>query len=292
VIDVGIGFPSMFPDVGRDVLVEWASRADDAGFASLSTGERIAFSNHDVLVTMAMAAAVTERIRLMTTVLSTPLHNTTRLGKQAASLDVLTRGRFVLGLGISERPDDFLAAGVPYEGRAEQFEHQLAVLRRIWAGEPPVAGSPPVGPPPSTRGGPQLLVGAFTPRALRRAGRLADGLIGFDFSAEPGRQRDAYADVRAAWEEAGRPGRPRFVAGTYFALGNDAPERAEQWIREYYGYLPRPTQDWFVRALGTTSDDGVRRAIDDFAEAGADEVYFSPMIPELDQVDRLASLLE
>lgn len=290
-IDVGIGIPSMFPNVQRELLLEWARRADQAGFSSLSTGERVAFGNHDLLVTMAMVGAVTERVRLMTTVLAAPLHRTTMLAKQAASLDVLTHGRLVLGLGISERPDDFAAAGVPYADRGAHFEEQLHALRRVWAGEPVAEGVPPVGPAPLTPTGPTVLVGAFAPKALRRAGRLADGLASFHFSSEPSLQREAYDVVLDAWNEAGRPGRPRFVAGTYFALGPDAPARAEAWIRTYYGYLPRKTQDGFVRSVTTTTDDEVRRAIERFAQAGADEIYFSPMVPELDQVDRLAALL-
>lgn len=291
-IDVGVGIPSMFPDLGRDELLGWAQRADAAGFASLSTGERIAFGNHDLMITMAMAAAVTERIRLMTTVLALPLHREVVIAKQAASLDVLSNGRFVLGLGVSERPDDFTAAGADYHDRGARFEEQLKTLRTVWAGEPPVADAPPVGPWPRTPGGPQVLVGAFTPKALERAGRLADGFAGFHFSPEPSLQREQYDVVVRAWEEAGREGRPHFAAGTYFALGPDAPARAEAWIREYYGYLPKETQDWMFGALTTTSEDGVRKAIQGYAEAGADEVYFSPMIPELDQVDRLAALLE
>ena len=290
-VDVGVGIPSMFPNVQREVLLEWARRADASGLASLSTGERIAFDNHDLLVTMATVGAVTERIRLMTTVLAAPLHRTPMLAKQAASIDRLTNGRFVLGLGISERPDDFAAAGVPYEGRGARFEEQLVELRRIWAGEAPAPGVPAVGPQPVTAGGPKILVGAFAPPALERAGRLSDGLASFHFSPDPALQREPYDAVVAAWDAAGRSGRPHWAAGTYFALGPDAPARAERWLRTYYGYLPAETQDWFVQAVTTTTDDGVRKAIEDYAEAGADEVYFSPMIPEVDQVDRLAALL-
>jgi alkanesulfonate monooxygenase SsuD/methylene tetrahydromethanopterin reductase-like flavin-dependent oxidoreductase (luciferase family) len=285
VIDVGIGIPSMFSDMGRELLLAWARRADDAGFSSLSTGERIAFDNHDVIVSLAMVAAVTERIRLMPTVLATPLHRTTLLAKQAATIDVLTHGRLVLGLGISERPADFAAVGVEYSGRGRVFEDQLNELRRTWAGETGV------GPVPVTEGGPPVLVGAFSSTALERAGRLSDGLLSFAFAPDPVFQREPFEAVLTSWKAAQRPGRPRWVAGTYFALGPDAPARAEDWLRRYYGYLPKATQDLFVQSVVTTSEAEIRRCIERFAEAGADEVYFSPMIPEVDQVDRLAALL-
>jgi alkanesulfonate monooxygenase SsuD/methylene tetrahydromethanopterin reductase-like flavin-dependent oxidoreductase (luciferase family) len=290
-IELGIGFPSMFPDVTGEQLLSWAQRADEAGFSSLSSGERVAFGNHDLLMTMAAAGAVTRRIRLMTTVLAAPLHNATMLAKQAASLDRMTGGRFVLGVGISERPDDFAAAGIPYAGRGAVFEQQLVQMQRIWRGEQPYPGVPGVGPVPATAGGPQLLVGAFAPKALARAGRLADGLISFHFTPEPSVQREAYDQVVDAWQVAQRPGRPYWAAGTYFALGPDAPAKAEQWLRNYYGYLSQETQDWFVQSVTTTSPGAIRKTIDTFAEAGADEIYFSPMIPDVDQVDRLAELL-
>ena len=290
-IDVGIGMPTMYPDLARDDLLDWITRADRAGFSSLSTGERIAFGNQDLIVTMAAAAAITTRIRLMPTVLALPLHNEVMLAKQVASLDVLSGGRFVLGVGVSERPDDFAALGADYRGRGARFEQQLETVRRIWSQEPPSDGLPPVGPVPRTPGGPPIVVGAFAPKALERAGRLADGFAGFSFTADPGDQRRQYDQVVAAWNAAERPGRPTFIAGTYFALGPHGPERAASWIQEYYGYLPAERRRAFTEAVTTTSEDGVRKAIDDFGEAGADEVYFSPMIPEVDQVDRLAALV-
>jgi alkanesulfonate monooxygenase SsuD/methylene tetrahydromethanopterin reductase-like flavin-dependent oxidoreductase (luciferase family) len=280
----------MFPDLGRDVLLEWMIEADQAGFSSLSAGERIAFGNHDLVVTMAAAAAVTSRIRLMSTVLSLPLHNEVFIAKQAASLDVLSCGRFVLGVGVSERPDDFAALGAEYRDRGARFERQLQCVRRVWSQECGDRGAR-VGPVPTTPGGPPILIGAFAPKALERVGRLADGFLGFSFTPDPSDQMRQYGQVLRSWEESGRSGRPRFAAGTYFALGPEAPERASEWIKNYYGYLPDETQRAFIDAVSTTSEDGIRKAIHDFGEAGADEVYFSPMIPELDQVDRLAELI-
>jgi alkanesulfonate monooxygenase SsuD/methylene tetrahydromethanopterin reductase-like flavin-dependent oxidoreductase (luciferase family) len=289
-IEVGIGIPSMFSEVSGDLLLKWITRADVVGFSSLSTGERITFGNLDLLVTMAAAAAVTDRIRLMPTVLALPLHNEVLLAKQAASLDVLSSGRFVLGVGVSERPDDFAALGREYRGRGDRFEEQLKTVRKVWAQEP-IGTQAPIGPVPFTPGGPPIMIGAFAPRALDRAGRLGDGFLGFSFTSDPADQVRQYDQVLKSWRDNDRPGRPRFAAGTYFALGPDGPARAVEWIEKYYGYLPDETRQSFIASVSTTTPEGVRDAIRRFEDAGADEVYFSPMIPELDQVDHLAEVM-
>ncbi|MFN8026098.1 MAG: LLM class flavin-dependent oxidoreductase, partial [Acidimicrobiia bacterium] len=118
-----------------------------------------------------------------------------------------------------------------------------------------------------------------------------DGFLGFSFTADPTPQLDQYRQVVASWQAAGRPGRPRFAAGTYFALGPDGPDRAVEWIERYYGYLPEPTRRAFASGITTTTTAGVREAIRRFQDAGADEVYFSPMIPEPRQVDHLAEVV-
>src|ERR687885_1329502 len=132
-MDIGIGRPNAVAGVDRAGIVEWARRAEAAGFASLGTLDRIVYGNYESLIALAAAAAVTERIRLATDILIAPLRsNTALLAKQAATLDHLSGGRLVLGLAPGGRPDDYEVSGVGFSRRGRIFDAQLEELTRLW----------------------------------------------------------------------------------------------------------------------------------------------------------------
>jgi alkanesulfonate monooxygenase SsuD/methylene tetrahydromethanopterin reductase-like flavin-dependent oxidoreductase (luciferase family) len=148
-MDVGIGLPNAVPDTEGRTLVDWARRADEAGFSTLGTIGRLVYPNYEELIALTAAAAVTSRIRLTTSILLAPLHSNTALfAKQAASLDRISGGRLVLGLGIGGREDDFAASGLTMAGRGRRFDEQLIEMQRIWAGEGR-GDIGPIGPPPA-----------------------------------------------------------------------------------------------------------------------------------------------
>jgi alkanesulfonate monooxygenase SsuD/methylene tetrahydromethanopterin reductase-like flavin-dependent oxidoreductase (luciferase family) len=288
-VEVGIGYPGMFAGVDRELLLSWAVRAEEAGFFSLSTGERVAYGNVDQLVTMAMAGAVTSRIKLMTTVTLPALHSPGVLAKQAATLDVLTNGRFTLGVGVGVRPDDFEVAAVPFSRRGVLMERHLELLRRMWSGEPD-HGEPQIGPVPHTCGGPKVLIGPGSIRAARRVA-LADGIVTFGLGPDPTVQRTLFEAGRDAWRRAGRAGTPYFAAGAWFALGPKAKEKSLCYLRDYYSFMAEPAFDGLVGAMTLVDENNAPETIARFADAGVDELYLTPLVAELDQVDRLADLV-
>lgn len=286
-MEIGIGLPATIPGVKGQLVLDWARRADAGPFSSLGVLDRIVFPNYEPLTTLAAAAAVTQRVRLMTTVLLTTLRNAGVLAKEAATIDVLSNGRLTLGLGIGAREDDFRAAPAPFRNRGKHFEEELALMKRIWSGEAVDDGVGSVGPPPVQQGGPELLIGGYTPAAVQRVGRWGDGFIAG--GAGPEVALRLYRIAEETWKATGRTGKPRFVTCMYFGLGPDAAERAGVYIRAYYGFMGQAAEQR-ARAIPSTTDE-VKQAIESFIDIGADELILWPCIPDLEQVDLAAELI-
>src|SRR5436305_5284908 len=204
-MDVGIRLPNAVRGVDRAGIVDWAQRAERAGFSTLGTIDRLVYPNYEPLIALAAAAAVTDRIRLTTDILIAPLRpNAALLAKQAATIDALSGGRLTLGLAVGGREDDFQAGGVDFRARGRIFERQLDEMTAVWRGERGI------GPAPASDGRPTLLIGGYTNSAHRRAARYGDGWT------QGGGTPDAFAEgveqLNAQWWSAGRQGKPQAVA--------------------------------------------------------------------------------
>jgi alkanesulfonate monooxygenase SsuD/methylene tetrahydromethanopterin reductase-like flavin-dependent oxidoreductase (luciferase family) len=284
-VKVGIGLPTTIPGVQRGEVLDWARRADAAGFSTLGTLDRLVYPNHEPLVALGAAAAVTERIGLMTAVLLVPWRqNALLVAKQAATVHALSEGRLSLGVGLGSRDDDYEASGVPTKGRGRRFDEMLDRIRRTWAGEElGYAGG--VGPDVS-EDQPDLIVGGTADAAFRRAARYGDGwMLG---GGAPDRFPELAEKLNAAWAEEGRDGEPRRMALTYFALGSDPEGDTERSIGHYYSFAPEYASA--VVAGTAKGEDGVRERLDQFREAGVDEVVMFPASPDPEQVDLLAAV--
>ena len=286
-MEVGIGLPSTIPGTGRDQMLEWARRADARGFSTLGTIDRIVYPCHEPLIALAAAAAVTERIRLATTILLAPTRaNGALLAKQAATLDVLSGGRLVLGVAVGRRDDDFRACGVDFHARGRILDEMLDLCARIWDGEEfGAAGG--IGPPP-VGGRPALMLGGWARAAFTRAARHGDGWTGGNCTLEE--LAHGTARLRAAWEAAGREGAPRTMVQPYYALGDHAEHAVASCLGDYYGSEGAYTDAIVARAA--TDAETVRENVRAFAEAGCDELIFFPCDPDPDQVDLLADALQ
>jgi alkanesulfonate monooxygenase SsuD/methylene tetrahydromethanopterin reductase-like flavin-dependent oxidoreductase (luciferase family) len=282
-VRIGIGLPNTTLDVPGRLLVDWASRAEDRGFSSLATLDRFAYPSYDSLTALTAAAAVTDRIGLLTNILLEPAYSPVLLARVSASLDQVSEGRLTLGLGVGGRADDYQIAGRSFADRGARFDADLELLHRAWAGEP-VAGSPfPVGPP-TTRGRVPLLIGGQPKLAAPRAVRWGAGwTLG---GAPPEMAGGAIQGLKAAWEEAGGVGQPRTVALSYFSLGEEHTKESLHNLRTYYGFVG----DWAegVASGAPRTPEAVRARAAAFRDLGVDELIFDPTVADLDQVDRLA----
>jgi alkanesulfonate monooxygenase SsuD/methylene tetrahydromethanopterin reductase-like flavin-dependent oxidoreductase (luciferase family) len=284
-MDIGVGLPNTVPGTEGTALTGWAAHAEQAGFSTLGTIGRLVYDGYEELVALAAASAVTSRIRLTTSVLLAPLHrNPVLLAKQAASLDRLSGGRFVLGLGLGGRGDDYTVSGVDMAGRGQRFDAQLETMRRVWRGEERgEAGA--VGPAPVHEGGPELILGGSAPASFRRVARVADGWI--MGGGTPQMFAQAAHAVDAAWLEAGREGRPRKLSLAYFALGNGARQQADSYLHHYYGWLGEETAGQ-IASVAAVSEDAVAEYAAAFGDAGCDELIFVPTAADPKQIDQLA----
>src|SRR5262245_33792317 len=140
--------PTMVPGLGRDDVLAWCERIDAGSFATLAAGERITFPNQECLVMLSAAAALTRRVRIFATVFVLPMHDPVWLAKQVATLDGLSGGRCVLGVGAGAREEDYRSVGARFAGRHARMAEAVASMRRIWQGEPAFVGAQPVGPAP------------------------------------------------------------------------------------------------------------------------------------------------
>ena len=282
-MQIGIGLPNTVLDVPGRLLVGWARQAEERGFSSLATIDRIAYPSYDSLTALTAAAAVTDRIGLLTNLLLEPLYNPVLLAKVTACLDQISTGRLTLGLGVGGRPDDFQLAGRSISDRGRRFDTDLELLHQAWAGQP-VAGSQfPVGPP-TTRGRIPLLIGGQPRLAAPRAARWGAGFtIG---GAPPEMAAGAIQEFKAAWEQAGGTGKPRIVALTYFSLGEEHTDESLRNLRTYYGFLG----DWAegIASGAPRTPTAVQDTATAFEKLGVDELIFDPTVATLDQVDRLA----
>jgi probable F420-dependent oxidoreductase len=196
-IQVGFGAPVSGAWATPQNLAAFAQRAEQAGYASLwsfqrllipagmaTTMEPVYHRVLDPMAVLAYAAAVTSRIRLGVAVINAPFVSPGYLAKQAASLDVLSQGRHDLGLGIGWQEEEFTLTGAAMARRGPRTAEYIKVLRTLWSdssagfdGEfyqvPPGDQSPK----PVQAGGPPVLLGGMARPALERVGRVADGWV-------------------------------------------------------------------------------------------------------------------
>src|SRR5947209_2184028 len=200
---VGVGLPNGIPGTQGQLIIEWARRADQGLFTSLGVVDRLIYDSYEPLTTLAVAAAVTSRVQLVTTIVIGPLHSDALLAKAAASLDALSAGRLVLGLAVGARKEDYDAAGIDYSSRGKRLSEQLAALRSLWE-------DGTIGPHTASTNGPKLLVGGLSDQSVARVARYADGYV---HGGGPPHTFARTADkVRAAWIDAGRLGKPQLWA--------------------------------------------------------------------------------
>jgi probable F420-dependent oxidoreductase len=288
-----LGMPAdsgFYPRVARQV--------DGAGFDLLFVGDHLfpTGENPDALALLAGLATVTEHVRLGTSVLLLPLRDPVVVAKQAATVDLLSGGRLILGVGVGgEFEWEWAAAGVSTSGRGARTDEYLALLAQLWTGEPVDHAGPlrPVtgvkgSPRPVQPGGPPIWVGGRSDAALDRAARH-DGWCAYAVSPRRLHESiDRIAAVRGDLDDFR-------VSSVLFTSVDHDEQRARDTAASVLGSRYRQDFDRFLDAFCAVGSPGrVADRIAEFRAAGVDDVLLAPQVPaEMfeQQVDLLAEVI-
>ncbi|MFI0901382.1 LLM class flavin-dependent oxidoreductase [Streptomyces sp. NPDC020983] len=309
-VRLGVFVPSTAAQWGpgtdpREVLA-FGVRAERAGFDSLWVTDSLLTPRLEALSTLAALAAVTERVTLGTGALLPALRTPVQAAQTIASVDLLSGGRLVLGVGAGF-PGRFgqpvyAMAGTPWPRRFRRLDETVELWRRLWAGDGPVTYHGEVlrfdDVAPGTRtfrpGGPPVWLGGATPAALARTGRLYDGWL--PYPPDPADYGAGLAAVRASAARAGRgaaPFSPALFVNVLLTGAADGGQAAlEAYARATYG-LPL-AQMASIQALAAGTPEAVVDTLGRYVAQGARHLVLRPAVPDMaalpGQLEGLAAL--
>jgi probable F420-dependent oxidoreductase len=288
---IGLSIPGTAPDARPTTTVDFARRAEAAGAHSVWATERIVDATPDVFVTLGAIAASTSQVLIGTCVVLGVLRPPLLLAKAATSVDVLSGGRLILGLGVGRRADDFAATEVPLHERGSRMNETVDICKLAWSGAPvKYAGrhhSIDIGPMrqmPVQRPHPPVWFGGGADAVLRRTARIGQGFIASTSSGVDG-FRSQLAKIHQYCVEIGRdPAEITPAALAYASVATDR-ETAREAMRQHLlrSFGPERLNRGLGPLVGTP--DAVVRGANAYFEAGADLLIISSVSAEPRHLD-------
>ncbi|GBD13186.1 F420-dependent glucose-6-phosphate dehydrogenase [bacterium HR24] len=281
-VKFGVVMPWAGPDLS---LVE---KLESLGYDSVWTSEHMFFygPTMDAFTVLAAYAARTRRLLLGTAVTLLPLRPAAVVAKEATSVDILSGGRLVLGVGVGgEYPKEFVACGVPVQERGARANEAIRILKRLWREDNVTyegrfwrLEGVTLQPKPVQPGGPPIWVAGRSEAAMRRAGRLGDGYVPYLFSPE--RFRDGWSKVRQYAREAGRDPDAIVPALYQFIAPADSYEEGKAAaVADLSRRYNQPFENIVDRyVVMGTPQDCIRR-LEQFVEAGVRHFQLVPIGP-------------
>jgi alkanesulfonate monooxygenase SsuD/methylene tetrahydromethanopterin reductase-like flavin-dependent oxidoreductase (luciferase family) len=289
---IGLCFPYTQEDLSREVMLEWFRRVDEGPFSTISCGERMIGSSVDMMATIAAAAAVTKRVRIVPTLYVLPMHPAIKVAKHAATLDLISGGRTTITVGIGGRVHDYMCMEKEPVRRYAKMDEQVAQIRRIWAGEIPFEGAEPIGPQLVQPGGPPILAGVTGPKGVARAAKWADGIYSWSGNGVAEEMKEQQERVIHAWQDAGRDTAPERVAGFWYCLAPNADEKLKAYVYKYIKVMGEPVAKWMASMVDRSTPDAVRASLDAYEELGVEECWLNTATSELAEIDGLLEVME
>ena len=293
----GISVPQVFFDgpVDMPLIKRWAQRAEALGYESLWTQEQITGSSPilEPVTLLSFLAGITEKVRLGTSVIVAPLRNPVQLAKSLGSLDHLSAGRLVVGLGLGGNPADIPPFGISPEKRVRRFTEVIDVMKALWTqpeahfqGEFWQLDGLKMEPKPVQKPHPPIWLGARHDNALKRAVRHADGWMGAGSSTTESFVAGV-GQVQMYLDESGRDPKSFAISKrVYVAVDNDekrAEGRLREWFGKRYGNADMASQ---VSVWGSTAK--ITAELAKVTEAGAEMVLLNPAFDDMEHLEVLA----
>ncbi len=291
-MNIGLCFPYTQENLSREVMLEWFRRVDEGPFSTISCGERMVGSSVDMMATLAAAAAVTQRIRIVPTLYVLPMYPAIKVAKHAATLDMISGGRTSITVGIGGRAHDYMCMEKEPVRRYAKMDEQVAQIRRIWAGEIPFEGAEPVGPQVIQPGGPPILAGVTGPKGIARAARWADGIYSWSGNGLAEEMKAQQALVTTAWQDAGRDTAPQRVGGFWYSLAPNADEKLKAYVYKYIKIMGEGPAKSMASMVDRSSHDAVRASLDAYEELGVEECWLNSATAEIAEIDGLIEVIE
>jgi probable F420-dependent oxidoreductase len=273
-----------------------AQRADELGFKDLWVTENTlddAFS-FDALSILTYAAALTQRIRLGTSVVVLPLHSPVHVAHQAATLDYVSGGRAILGVGLG-RAMHYADFGIPLDRRVRRFNEAVEVIKALWT-QPQAAYHGQIfnveagmAIKPLQQPRPPIWIGAYNTNGYRRAARTADGWMGAGGSSKAA-LTEAVSVIHETLDEAGKPREGFAISKRVFMSVHEKPEvaRAEllRWFTEVY-HNPNMLDTHGFHG----TPEQARGYIEELRDVGMTHVLLNPIIRYEEQLEALAEIV-
>lgn len=281
-VAIGVGLPQtgLLPG-SADRIAQFAARAEEIGFDSAWVQEDTVGVNGtaDPLSLLAIASSSTVAIQLGVAVVILPLHRAVQLAKTAATLDHLSGGRLIVGVGVGGEGLPYELFGVDRRNRGPLVDRTIAELRQLWA-------SGAITPAPTRPSGPSLWIGGHSAAALRRAAAIADGFVGGG-AASTGSFARQVELLRAELIERGRPADDYPIAKRiYLALGAKSLPRLRDWLAWYYGDAE------LARSVALAGDaDTCMAGLAEVVRAGARHLILNFVFDEEQQLEAAAATL-
>jgi len=278
-MEFAIAVPQSYPHPAR--IQRFLQRAEELPFAAVWCIEQVIGTAPvlESVTTLAYAAGLTQRLRLGIAVLLIAQRNPIDLAKSLSSLDVLSNGRLVVGVGLGASTRHYPAYGLSPEGRVSRFRENLDIMKRLWTedrvtlqGRFSQLDGIPMQPKPVQKPRPPIWFGGHAEAALRRAVELGDGYIGAGSTPT----KAFLQDIKHL-----PPDFPK-AKRLYLALGDNLP-RLREWFGAFY-HKPEMADEVAVWGSPQQIADEIRR----LKAAGLEYVLLNPVFDEEAQMERLA----